>query len=399
MDLETFRRRCTDFLTAHATGITVTSAEDPRGETILNESKAFQAKVAEAGLAGLTYPVEFGGQGLSHDYERIWKEEASRFPVMNANLGISQGMCLPMLNEYGTDEQRALYQAKLISADEVWCQMFSEPGAGSDVASLGTSAVLDGDEWIVNGQKVWTTLAHVCDRGILIARTNPDAPKHRGISMFIVDMNAPGVEVRPIHQIDGGMRFNEVFFTDVRIAADHQVGPLNEGWRLATAMLMYERVAIGTSQLGAVLHDRADRLIHEARKRGLIDDPVLRQELMKMYSAEVCHSVGGLRSRAALQSGKTPGPAGSLGKLIGSTIAEHYRDLLAQVCGMSAVAGPGSPALSNQVLSTFASGIAGGTNEIQRNIIGERVLGLPREPSVDKDVPFRELKAGTQATG
>jgi len=279
--------------------------------------------------------------------------------------------------------------------------MFSEPGAGSDVASLQTSAVRDGDEWILNGQKVWTTLAHVCDRGIVIARTDTSQPKHRGISMFILDMGAPGVEIRPIHQIDGGMRFNEVFFTDVRIPADHQVGPTNEGWRLATAMLMYERVQIGSSGSGGVTHVRADHLIDQAQSLGKLGDASLRDRIMQLYSAEVCQSLLAARTVAEQQAGKTPGPGGSLGKLVGAKIAATYRSLSLQVAGPQAIAwDPNAHATAGtwakDALSTFSSSIAGGTDQIQRNIIGERVLGLPREPSVDKDLPFNELRVGTQ---
>ena len=395
-DLDAFRERCREFLSIHATGISVSETEDPRHELTHRECVAFQNAVADAGLAGLTYPVEYGGQGLTDAHQRIWRDEASKHPLMTRTLSISQGMCLPMLNEYGTDAQRAAYQADLISARQVWCQMFSEPGAGSDVASLQMRAVRDGDEWIINGQKVWTTLAHIADRGIVIARTDPDQPKHRGISMFIIDMSAPGVEIRPIHQIDGGMRFNEVFLSDVRVPADHLVGELNQGWRLATAMLMYERVAIGTGQTGGIQHARSDRLIRAAQRRDRIADPVVRQELMRMYSAEVCQSLMAMRTRAEAKAGKTPGPGGSLGKLAGAGIAAIYRDLSLSIIGPGAVAGEDDNRWALDALTTFASGIAGGTNEIQRNIIGERVLGLPREPSVDKDLPFKDLKVGTQ---
>ncbi len=417
-DLARFRTRCVTFLTENAGDEPGAGVEDPRGSVAMAEARAFQAELFDAGLAGLAYPVEYGGQGLTAEHEAIWREEAARFPRMTAMLGISQGMCLPMLNEYGTVEQRAAYQAKVIRGDEVWCQMFSEPGAGSDVASLQSRAVRDGDEWLLNGQKVWTTSAHLCDRGIVIARTDPDQPKHRGITMFIIDMNAPGVEIRPIHQIDGGMRFNEVFFTDVRIPVDHQIGPLNEGWRLATAMLMYERVAIGTGQKGGVLHERTDKLIDEARLRDRIEDPLIRQRLMELYAAEVCQSLMAMRTRAEAEAGKTPGPGGSLGKLAGSRIAAAYRDLSLAIVGPAAAAWvvtgsdaeaaesvdpaagdgrSGGGVWAKEALTTFSSGIAGGTNEIQRNIIGERVLGLPREPSVDKDLPFRDLVVGTQS--
>ena len=399
-DLDAFRARCVAFLTEHATEAPEEGEADPRGEIGLRVAREFQAKLADAGLAGLSYPVEYGGQGLSDDHQQIWREEAAKFPLMTRQLSISHGMCLPMLHEYGTDEQRAAYQAKVIRADEVWCQMFSEPGAGSDVASLQTRAVRDGDEWILNGQKVWTTLAHLCDRGIVIARTDVNQPKHRGISMFIIDMTAPGVDIRPIHQIDGGMRFNEIFLTDVRVPADHQIGPLNEGWRLATAMLMYERVAIGTGQQGGITHERADRLMTEATDRGRAGDPMIRQDLMRLYTAEVCQSLMAARTRAEAEAGKTPGPGGSLGKLAGARIAGLYRDLSLAIVGTPAVAwgadGDGGT-WAKEAVGTFSSGIAGGTNEIQRNIIGERVLGLPREPSVDKDLPFAELRVGTQA--
>ncbi len=394
-DLDEFRARCAAFLDEHATEEPPTSAEDPRGHRAMTIARDYQAALADAGLAGLSYPLEFGGQGLPPDYEDVWRAEAARYPRMTAMLGISHGMCLPMLNEYGTPELRAAYQAKVIRGDEVWCQLFSEPGAGSDVASLQSRAVLDGEEWLLNGQKVWTTSAHLCDRGIVIARTDPDQPKHRGITMFIVDMRAPGVDIRAINQIDGGQRFNEVFFSDVRIPADHQLGPLNEGWRLATAMLMYERVAIGTGQKDGVLHERADKLLAEARRRGRDRDPVIRQDLMRLYANEVAQSLMALRSRADLEAGKTPGPGGSLGKLAGARIAAAYRDLSLAIVGPSSVAGEGDGVWAREALTTFSSGIAGGTNEIQRNIIGERVLGLPREPSVDKDVPFRDLLVGS----
>jgi len=374
--LDTFRQRCADFLDEHATGITVAEAEDPRHEL----THQFQQAAAAAGLAGLQYPVEYGGQDLGAEHQRIWREEASKHPLMTHTLSITQGMCLPMLNEYGTHEQRTKHQPDLIS----------------DVASLQMRAIRDGDEWIINGQKVWTTLAHVADRGIVIARTDPDQPKHRGISMFIIDMHAPGVEIRPIHQIDGGMRFNEVYLTDVRVPAEDQIGELNQGWRLATAMLMYERVAIGTGQTSGVQHARTDKLIRAATKRNNLHSPVLRQSLMKMYSAEVCQSLMGMRTRAEAQAGKTPGPGGSLGKLAGARIAAMYRDLSLTIVGPGAVAGEDNGRWGLDALTTFASGIAGGTNEIQRNIIGERVLGLPREPSVDKDLPFNQLSVGTQ---
>ena len=395
---EEFKLRCRAFLDEHATGIHL-SAPDPRDNETIALNKAFQGKLAEAGLAGLTYPKEYGGAGLTKEHETIWREIYSHYPDMTTQLTISHGMCLPMLNEFGSEEQKEKYLSDNISAKTVWCQMFSEPGAGSDVASLQTKAELDGDEWIINGQKVWTTLAHVCDYGVLIARTNPEVVKHAGISMFIVDMKDPAVEIRPIHQIDGGMHFNEVFFTDLRIPKENLLGPLHEGWRLATSMLMYERVAIGTGSTGGITTPHANRLIEYSQKSGTITDPVLRQKLMKLYSEETAKSLVSMRTRADLKAGKTPGPGGSLGKLHGSKILRDVRSLINDVVGMEADAwteGDRGQWWGRLALGSFQAGIAGGTDEIQKNIIGDRVLGLPREPSVDKGVPFKDLMVGTQ---
>ena len=395
---EEFKLRCRTFLDEHATGIHL-SAPDPRDKETIALNKAFQGKLAEAGLAGLTYPKEYGGAGLTKEHETIWREIYSSYPDMTTQLTISHGMWLPMLNEFGSEEQKGKYLSDNISAKTVWCQMFSEPGAGSDVASLQTKAELDGDEWIINGQKVWTTLAHVCDYGVLIARTNPEVVKHAGISMFIVDMKDPAVEIRPIHQIDGGMHFNEVFFTDLRIPKENLLGPLHEGWRLATSMLMYERVAIGTGSTGGITTPHANRLIEYSQKSGTITDPVLRQKLMKLYSEETAKSLVSMRTRADLKAGKTPGPGGSLGKLHGSKILRDVRSLINDVVGMEADAwteGDRGQWWGRLALGSFQAGIAGGTDEIQKNIIGDRVLGLPREPSVDKGVPFKDLMVGTQ---
>ncbi len=396
---QAFRTRCQAFLSEHATGLVI-EGDDPRSSQSVAQARAFQLKLFEAGLAGLTYAKEFGGQGLSRTYDRIWREEYSHFPDMTPQLTITHGMCTPMVAEYGSDEMQNEHLAKMISAEEIWCQMFSEPGAGSDVASLQTKAELDGDEWTINGQKVWTTLAHESDFGILIARTDPSRPKHQGISMFKVDMRAPGVEIRAINQIDGGQHFNEVFFTDARIPKSWQIGPLNEGWRLATSMLMYERVAIGTGSTSGIKTPNAKWLIGQAKERGTWDDPNVRQELMWVYSQEAAKSLVSMRTRAEMKAGKTPGPGGSLGKLHGATIAKRLRTVIPAVFGSDVMAWEenGSPQqkAAKSILTTYSSTIAGGTDEIQRNIIGDRVLGLPREPSVDKDLPFSDLKVGTQ---
>src|SRR6056300_2036159 len=392
-DAEAFRERCRAFLNEHA---------KPGARRDLEAARSFQAALAEAGLAGLTYDTEFGGAGLTLEHERIFRQVAQEFPAMTGELVISHGMCLPVLNEFGTDEQKRRYMPDNIAARTVWCQMFSEPGAGSDVASLQTRADRDGDEWVLNGQKVWTTLAHRSDYGVIVARTDPEQPKHAGISMFIVDLKAPGVEIRPIHQIDGGSHFNEVFFTDVRIPADNLLGEMNNGWRQATAMLMYERVAIGSIGSGAISQPMYDLLLGAAKATGRIDDPVVRDELMKVYAMETTKSMVAMRNRAEMKAGKAPGPGGSLGKLYGSIIARKFREIAQNIAGPATVAWEGDDtdeeALAVNMISSLSAAIAGGTDEIQRNIIGDRVLGLPRDISVDTGVPFKELRVGTQRT-
>ena len=385
-----FAERCRAFLSEHAR---------PGARRNLDAARTFQAALADAGLAGLAYPTELGGAGLTAEHERIWRATAQEFPAMTGELVISHGMCLPVLAEFGTDEQKRTYMPDNIAARTLWCQMFSEPGAGSDVASLQTKAERDGDEWILNGQKVWTTLAHESDYGVIIARTDPEQPKHAGISMFIIDLKSDGVEIRPIHQIDGGRHFNEVFFTDVRIPAANLLGEYNNGWRQATAMLMYERVAIGSMGAGSISQPMYELLRDAAVAAGRIDDPVVRDQLMEIYAMETTKSLVAMRTRAEMKAGKAPGPGGSLGKLYGSVISWRFREIAMEIAGPASQAwdpaDDRAAALQTTVIGSFSSSIAGGTDEIQRNIIGDRVLGLPRDISVDTKVPFKDLKVGT----
>jgi len=390
-DREVFRQRCAAFLEAYG----------PAQESNVATAKEFLGAAVDAGLGGIVYPTEYGGAGLTKEHDRIWRAEKSKYPAADGEFVISHGMCLPVMNDFGTEEQKRTFMPDMIAGRTMWCQMFSEPGAGSDVASLQTRAVRDGDEWILNGQKVWTTLAHHSDYGIIIARTNPDVPKHAGISMFAIDMRAPGVEIRPIHQIDGGRHFNEVFFTDVRIPVEWLVGEENNGWRQATAMLMYERVAIGGLGSGGGIKQPIYELLADwAKQNGRLTDPVVRDGLMQIYSMETTKAMVSMRTRAEMQAGKAPGPGGSLGKLLGSQIHWRFREIAQSIAGMESIASDGGAGeqLWKHVLNSFQSSIAGGTDEIQRNIIGDRVLGLPREPAVDRDVAFKELKVGTQRT-
>ena len=390
-----FRQKCVDFMEEHAAG-------QGRALPGLDDQKAFLAAAAGVGLAGVPYAEEFGGGGLTLEHDKIWREVQGNYRMMAGEFIISHGMCLPMVNEYGTDEQKKMYMPDMISGKTMWCQMFSEPGAGSDVASLQSKCELDGDEWILNGQKVWTTLAHKSQYGIVVARTDPEQVKHAGISMFILDMAAPGVEIRPIHQIDGGSHFNEVFFSDVRIPKDHLLGEYNAGWKLATAMLMYERVAIGSAGSGKINQPTYKLLKSAAEETGKINDPVVRDQLMQIYSMETTKAMVAMRNKAEQKAGKTPGPGGSLGKLLGSNIAWKMREVALEMAGPSSIAWEPDAANGAErqriFLNSFQSSIAGGTDEIQRNIIGDRVLGLPREPSVEKGVPFKDLKVGTQTS-
>jgi len=387
-EAEDFRQRCQEFLEGNVTD-----------DASIANQQGFLMAAADMGLGGaIAYDETYGGAGLTKAHDKIWRSEKAKFPSMDDEYVISHGMCLPVMNDFGTEEQKREFMPAMISGEAMWCQMFSEPGAGSDVASLQTKALLDGDEWIINGQKVWTTLAHRSQYGILIARTNPDVAKHAGISMFMVDMAAEGVEIRPIHQIDGGKHFNEVFFTDLRIPKDWLIGELNNGWNQATAMLMYERVAIGSMGSGKISQPAFDRLAESARKNGRIADSVIRDELMQLYAMETTKSMVGMRARAEVKAGKAPGPGGSLGKLSSSMIAWKFREVAQNIHGMDSIAwhteGDDGERISNQVVSSFQAGIAGGTDEIQRNIIGDRVLGLPRDVSVGKGVPFKELELG-----
>lgn len=399
-ELAEFRLKVQSFLSEHAPKRAARKDDEiPAFEATVADvatQKAFQAALADAGLAGLTWPKPWG-RGLTPDHQRVFNEEAAGYELPTTAYIIGLGMVIPTMIEFGTDAQRERYVAKALRGEEIWSQLFSEPGAGSDVASLQMRAERDGDEWVLNGQKVWTTGAQISDFGAVIARTNPDNPKHRGITMFIVDFRAPGVEIRPLRQMNGGSGFNEVFCTDVRVPDANRIGEVDDGWRCAIAMLMNERVAIGSGG-GGGRRVGVKPLVELARRRGVLEQAVVRQGIADVYIRTQIMGYIGQRTRAAVTAGKAPGPEGSIAKLAGALLARRTSDL-----GI-AIAGPGGQAWDDKresrwalnVLSAPASRIAGGTDEVQRNIIGERVLGLPKEPQVDRDIPFKELKVGTQ---
>ena len=390
--LDEFRERTQEFLAANA----VSRSEAPlewTEDSLVAECRRFHGAQADAGLGGITYPVEYGGQGLDKSYLEVFNQELSQYQAPLVPAAISHGMCLPVMNDFGTPEQRARYQARMIRCDDIWCQMFSEPGAGSDVASLATRAVRDGDEWVLNGQKVWTSGAQYCDYGMCVARTDPSQPKHRGLSMFIVDLSLPGVDVRPLRQINGSSHFNEVYLTEVRVAHDCLVGGEGEGWNVAVAMLMYERVAIGAGGTGAMGgRNTSKQLISEAQQRGRANDPVAREALADLYIRERIQSFIGMRIRQAAEAGRAPGPEGSIAKLNAAILGRQASDVAIELAGPSGQAWAADDEdggrWADGVVGAPGMGIAGGTNEVQRNIIGERVLGLPKEPDPYKGQPW-----------
>jgi alkylation response protein AidB-like acyl-CoA dehydrogenase len=375
-------------------------------EATLSAAKTYQAALFDAGLAALTWPTEYGGQGLPSSYQTIFNDENSNYDTPDALYTIGFGMCIPTVLAHGTEAHKQRYVRPAARGEEIWCQLFSEPAAGSDVASLRSQAVRDGDEWVLDGQKVWTSGAHYSDYGIVLARTDPEQPKHRGLSMFILDMHAPGVTVRPLRQLDGGAAFNEVFFDAVRIPADQLMGEPGDGWRIALTTLMNERVAIGAGRSAEKASPLEPISLHLdlARRRGVIDDPIVRQELADLLARFWVLDMVGLRIRASVAAGRIPGPEGSIAKLSGAVLASRSAQLACRLAGPAAAAttAADSGAEPNEddrdammaaymMLVAPATSIAGGTNEVMRNILGERVLGLPKDPQVDRDIPFRDL--------
>ena len=360
--------------------------------------KAWQRTLYDAGWAGITWPKEYGGRGGKGLQQAIFNQEQSRFDVATGVFAVGIGMVGPTLIAHGTDDQKKRFLDPMLRGDEVWCQLFSEPGAGSDLAGLGTRAVKDGDEWVVNGQKVWNSGAHYSDWGILLARTNPDAPKHRGITFFVVDMRSPGIEVRPLRQINGAAHFNEVFLTDVRIPAENVIGDVDGGWGVAQTTLANERTLIGGGHGGP----GAREIARFARSVGKGDDPVARQGIAAAFARQEILRYLGYRTFTAISQGRLPGSEASVMKLAMSQHVTLTGDLVLALAGAHGMLiGADAPAgglWQQQFLNQFSIKIGGGTDQIQRNVMGERVLGLPREPRTDKDVPFNQLGRTTTTT-
>ena len=368
-----------------------------RGEL---DNADFLRKLGAAGWTTPTWPKEYSGAGIEPAQARLVNDVLSKYKVPRSFNIIGLGMGGPTLLQWGSEEQKQKYLPPLAQNKEIWCQLFSEPGNGSDAAGLSTRAERDGDEWVVNGQKVWTTLAHVAKRGMLIARTNPDVPKHRGLTYFVVDMQAPGVEVRPLKQMTGDAEFNEVFFTDVRIPDSDRLGAEGDGWAVATTTLMNERVALsgaGSSGGENVGGGPVDELIERARKSGAWDDPVLRDRLVRALIESRVLRITNFRSAAARRAGKQPGPEGSVTKLFQAEHNQRLQNLAVDLMGARGLAWDDSSVGTTVrgFLRSRANTIEGGTSEVMRNILGDRVLGLPREPDTSKDMPWKDVARNT----
>lgn len=355
--------------------------EAERGE--VEQAKAWRSKVFDAGFGWLTGPGRYGGRELPGPYEQRYRALESRFDTPSQGcFGIGLGMVGPTILAHATETARQRYLRALHRGDIIGCQLFSEPVAGSDLAGVQTRAVRDGDEWVVSGQKVWTSYAQVADIGEVICRTDPDQPKHKGLTTFIVDMHASGVEVRPLRQMTGGASFNEVFFDEVRIPDDHRLGDVNGGWSVALTTLMNERAAIGGGG-GGVTNIGAGRLSELLVHLGKQEDPLMRQRWAQVFIAGKVASYTNQRAMAKVKAGQLPGPEMSIAKLSLTNNMVRVADLVAEALGPRITADTGewgTFSWNGLVLGIPGMRVAGGTDEVMKNIVGERVLGLPKEP-------------------
>ncbi len=361
--------------------------------------KAWQALKADAGFAGLTWPKRFGGREASPILQVIYNQEEEDFVVPRGLFEIGLGMCIPTMMTYAAPEQLDRYVRPALRGEEVWCQLFSEPAGGSDLAALRTRAERDGDSWIINGQKIWTSGAHLSDFGIIVVRTDPNVPKHEGLSFFFLDMRSPGIDIRPIHQMSGASHFNEVFFTDVRVPDSQRLGGVGQGWRVSLTTLMNERLAVGDEQRPGV--DDLLELSRSARIDGkpAIQSSAVRERIASWYAQSQGLKFTRFRTMTALSKGETPGPENSIHKLVNASklqdIASYGLDLMGEAgLVMDDDLAEAFAMFQAAMLSSPSSRIAGGSDEILRNIIAERVLGMPADIRVDKNKPFNQVPTG-----
>jgi alkylation response protein AidB-like acyl-CoA dehydrogenase len=361
-----------------------------RRESDLTKARRSQRIMYEGGYVGITWPRDVGGQGGSPMQQAIVDQELSRAGVPGHIGLIGIGMCGPTVIGHGSADQKQRYLKRLLSCEDIWCQLFSEPASGSDLAALRTKAVREGDGWRVNGQKVWTTLAQYADYGILLARTDPTLAKHKGLTMFVVDMKAPGVTVRPLRQMSGSAEFNEVFFDDVIIPDSERLGEVNDGWRVGLTTLMSERLSLGGggNEMGISTGGAASYIAGQLPTLTAERQALVRQDFGRVWTQLLATRYTGYRQLSAISKGALPGPEASAGKLAGTKASRQLADLAVRVSGDEGLWSDGPFQASQAGLPGLA--IAGGTDEILRNVIGERVLGLPAEPRADKGLSFEE---------
>ena len=367
-----------------------TPTEEERA--FLDQYQSWNRERTAAGFGAISVSKEYGGLGLTAAHERAYAELEEQYDVARDHevVTVTTKLIAPTIEKFGTPAQRERWVARFAHSEEFCCQLFSEPGAGSDLAGLSTKAVRDGDEWVIDGQKVWTSTAQHSPWGFAICRTDPDVPKHAGMTAFIVPLDAPGIEIRQIKQMTGGTSFNEVFLTGVRVGDDMRIGEVGEGWKVALTILGFERESSGHGRRGGQFED----LRGLARHSGQSDDPVIRQQLARVYCREKARDWGIARASAATNRTGTAGPEGSISKLMWTETLRLISEVAGQLLGASMTADTGewgTYGWNEHLLGSPGYRIAGGSDEIQRNIIGERVLGLPGEPRADRDIPFSQL--------
>jgi alkylation response protein AidB-like acyl-CoA dehydrogenase len=391
-----FRAEARTWLQANAPKLNLTGMPE---KEVLAHAKAWQAKKAEARYACITWPEKLGGRGGTPIQQVIFGQEEGKVGAPRGFFDIGLGMCIPTVMAFANDETKGRFVGPAVRGEEIWCQLFSEPSAGSDVAGLRTKAVRDGDDWVINGQKVWTSGAHYCDFGIVLVRTDPDVPKHKGLTMFWIDMHDPGVTVKPIHQMSGGSNFNEVYFENVRVNDSQRLGAVGDGWKVALVTLMNERLAVG----GATGPNYPE-LLSLARSTpsgdsSALEDHAFREKLADWYVQAEGLKLTRFRSITALSRGQTPGPEASIGKIVSANQLQAMSTEAMEVLDQYGIISdtelaPLEAGFQQSVMWSAGLRIAGGTDEILKNIIAERVLGLPGDVRVDKDVAFKDMPTG-----
>ncbi|MYB29020.1 MAG: acyl-CoA dehydrogenase [Acidimicrobiaceae bacterium] len=363
--------------------------DEARAEESFENGRAWQRTLSEHGWAGLTWPRAYGGGGGEPWQARIFSEVAAGYEEWPGFIGATIAMLGPTLLRHGTEEQKRRFVPGLLSGELAFCQLFSEPGAGSDLAGLAMRAQRDGEEFVVNGQKVWNSQAQFCDWGFLLVRTNPDAPKHRGITFLLVEMDSPGIEARPLVQMNGSAHFNEVFFDDVRVPAANVVGDVDGGWGPARTVLLNESAFIGDRKGTSIMAPLSEL----ARRHDRLGDPLVRQRLVDAWAREQMQRWMGETIQNAVRRGEPPPIDPGIMKLFAAESRRRSGELATTLGGLAVVADTGEPArwARHELMGRYAVSIGGGTNEVMRNNVAERALGLPREPSVDRNVPWRDI--------